>query len=326
MHFPQLHSRLIRFISRLSSIMSLHAGGDTAYITSPDKLSISRSYHDKNGVQHEALLLKVTNPGTTDTGWILIERSGADLRTPPSTPGSSSTSVNTSADRSGQLSSQIPAVDNVTVSATRPISETCSRCHAVSTFTMPAGSDPVTVCDLAALLSVVSQKRPLYHAIKGNCYWYAAIIIGAIEIVHGAVVKTDSTGTNAGHLHVFRIVGPSDMRRDMPDVVPAWEKQRAVYRAMKTTEEARGEAEARAEREAKTRGEAEAREVEAVAREAEAVEREAEAVDALHEAEAREAEAKARAERELLAAEARIQALEAQFAQLSASKLAPPSS
>lgn len=265
MHFPQLPSRLIGFISRLSSIMSKHSiifvallspggfGGQdrvptwSNFMTSPSKLSVSRDYHvqsgkwykDKNGVQHEALELLVVNCANGDRGWILIERSGADPGTPPTTPSSSNISLSTvtSGEGSAQLSSKLPAIDNVTVSATRPISG--SQFHPVGTFTMREGSAPLTLCDLAALLSVVSKKRPRYHLTDANCYWYAGIIVGAIEAVHNAEVTFNGEGTNAGYLGGIQIVSPAKLRKDMPDVVPAWQERKAFYREMQTTEEVR---------------------------------------------------------------------------------------
>lgn len=183
MLFPHFCTGLFRFISRLSSIMSqryteavncLSPGGVTnsdsvavwvIHVASPNILSLSRAYHVVSGIwckenigaQHEALELKVTGgPQNKDTLWFLVQRGGATARTrtkpsPSFTPNSSTASLNGS-----QSSSQRIAKDIIAVHAASPISRTLSNYHPVATLEIPPNSgNPLTACDLAALLSIV---------------------------------------------------------------------------------------------------------------------------------------------------------------------------
>lgn len=66
----------------------------TGHVTSPDTLFYPRNYHVvsgtcfkcEDGSQHEVLELKVINKLNSDTCWLLIERGGAELRTPFPSP------------------------------------------------------------------------------------------------------------------------------------------------------------------------------------------------------------------------------------------------
>ncbi|KAF7969773.1 hypothetical protein HWV62_25993 [Athelia sp. TMB] len=291
------------------------------HVTSRNILSISRAYqvaqliwYKKNGgSQHEALEVKVVGgPKNNIVLWLLVERSGATERTPSpsSTTNSSTASLNQSADTSGQLSSQRGAKDTVSVHTTSPISGFLSTYHQVATLDIPSNSgNLLTVCDLAALLSVVSQSRPEYDLLNFNCYWFVAMVIGAINVVHNGTVAFTNTGTNAGCLGIWRIIKEKDVKGGLQVVVPTWINDKALYQAKKTAQEEKHEAEAR-EREAEARVQ---REVIA-RREAEA--RAQREVIARLEAEAhaqREVIARLEAEREAEARKAEIHALRAQL-------------
>lgn len=267
MPLPGFCMGFFRFITRLSSIMSqkstevvksLCPSGVTdsdsitvwsTHAASPSVLPVSREnqvvsaiwYKERTGAQHEALELKVTGgPQNQNTLWLLVERGGAVAQRPsPSTSTNSSTvSLNRSADDSGQLSSQRHAKDTVAVHAVSPISGTLANFHPVATLNIPANStNPLTVCDLAALLSVVSQSRPEYNVISYNCYWFAAIVIGAIEKVHGGQVVLSETGTSPGYLGCFRVIKEKDITGGLLEAVPAWATLKASYRARKTAQE-----------------------------------------------------------------------------------------
>lgn len=95
----------------------------------------------------------------------------------------------------------------------------------------------ITVCDVAALLTVASRCHPEYGPGSFNCYWFVAVVVAAIEAAYDGCMTFGTTGTSAGHLRMIPIVSAVDIERDMAVVVPDWVKQKTVYQAMKTTEE-----------------------------------------------------------------------------------------
>ncbi|KZP20144.1 hypothetical protein FIBSPDRAFT_861933 [Athelia psychrophila] len=109
---------------------------------------------------------------------------------------------------------------------------------------MPSNtSNPLTVCHLAALLTAVSSSYPEYDVTKSNCYWFVAVVIDAIKVEHSVSVVPANTGTIAGHLRCMQIVKPAVIQRAIEKVMPIWAERRAIYRAMKTTEENKREIE-----------------------------------------------------------------------------------
>lgn len=220
-----------------------------SHVTSPDNLSNARTHFvvagqwlkNPEGVQHEVLQLEVVSPSDSIHFWILVERAGM---IPQPSPRSSTlncpstTTINKSANGSGQVSSQLSADDFIQVRATSPSSGSHSHYHVVATLDMPSNtSNPLTVCHLAALLTAVSSSYPEYDVTKSNCYWFVAVVIDAIKVEHSVSVVPANTGTIAGHLRCMQIVKPAVIQRAIEKVMPIWAERRAIYRAMKTTEE-----------------------------------------------------------------------------------------
>ncbi|KZP13849.1 hypothetical protein FIBSPDRAFT_936074 [Athelia psychrophila] len=181
--------------------VSNHPAVWAGHVTSPNTLFAARTWlKDADSSEHEALELKITNDLTS--GWLFLERGGAEGHTSPS-PSSSTTSVATSADISGQVSSELPAKDIVA-----------------------------------------------YDVVNYNCYWFVAIIVGAIERVHHASVTPVGTGTIRGHLRMFQIVNREDIQKQLLAVTEREveaEVERVRGDAQAEVERVRGEAQARVE-------------------------------------------------------------------------------
>lgn len=241
MLFPRFRTRILEFISHVSSIVSqkpaiivifFSPAGVTlshrllvwiAHVTSPDILSDARTYHVVSGawlkgsvgVQHEALQLKVISPSASF--WLLVERNAPVSSLHPETQ---------------------PLPISVEVCTTSPRRWSHSHYNVVAILDMPSNtSNPLTVCDFAALLRVVAEGQPAYDADNANSYWFMPMIINAIEVEHGACVTPTNTRTSARHLGIIPVVNSMDIKRDMHEVKPAWAAQKDIYRAKKTTQE-----------------------------------------------------------------------------------------
>lgn len=268
MVFSGFRTRILRLISHLSSIMShnstevvnlLSPGGVSgsdrvvvwaSHVTSPDVLSMARTYRvvsvtrlkEKNtALQHELLELKVTDGSPNSvTLWLVVERGGGIPRTrsPSSTPNSSTMSVDASAHASDQSSSQLLAKDNVRVRSTSLVGGLRSMHNVVARLDLPPNSaNPLTVCDMAALLSVVPPLHPYYDVRSYNCYWFAATIIHSIKDVYGGSLAVTSGVPSGGNLGIIPVITLEDIRKDVEKAIPAWDVEKAACRAKKTTQE-----------------------------------------------------------------------------------------
>ncbi|KZP34331.1 hypothetical protein FIBSPDRAFT_923865 [Athelia psychrophila] len=292
-HISSIHSQksteIINILSPGGASGPDHLAVWVDHVTSPDVLSVARTHRvvsatwlkKKGGAPHEALELKVTD-GSLSL-WIFVERGVSEsvqrTPSPSSTPSSSTASLNTSAGNSGQLSSPHAAEDNVTVRATSLVGGLRSKYQVVATLDIPADSaNPLTVSDMAALLSIVSLSQPEYNPVYDNCNWFVATIIYVIEAQHGGRVCLTNIGTSPGHLGIVPVMSADDTQKAVLKVMPAWAAQKAIYRTKKTTEENKREADERVAREVEARRKAEEREAEARVKQAEErVERDANA-------------------------------------------------
>ncbi|KAF7972486.1 hypothetical protein HWV62_17842 [Athelia sp. TMB] len=309
-HRKQNSAEIVNYLSPGGTPNSDSVAVWVNHVASPEMLAMSRAYHvvgliwwkESTGAQHEALEIQFAGGAQNKTtAWLLVERGGVTARTPSpsSTTNSSTASLNRSADNSGQISSQRTANDTVVVSSISPISGTPSTYKQLAEFTMLPNSDNLlTLCDLAALLRAVSESRPEYDILNSNCYWFAGMIIGAIQRVHPGHVVFEDLGISPGHLACFSITTNKDIKEGLTKVMPQWDIFKFQYQSTKTTQEVKQEVEAqiaretaRADHEAKGRRVAEARadhEAEARRASAEAYQAEKLALIQQHKAEIRD--------------------------------------
>lgn len=63
------------------------------------------------------------------------------------------------------------------------------------------------------------------------------MVIGVIQVAHGGSVVLTNKGASVGHLGFIQIISSAVIKIDMKEVMPAWAERKAMYRALKVTEE-----------------------------------------------------------------------------------------